>query len=57
MGTYLNPGKAAFEEALKSEIYVDKTEMIAFLNSVVKTKQKYVSVSRPGDLERPWRRT
>ncbi len=47
MGTYLNPGKAAFEEAIKSEIYVDKTEMIAFLNNVVKTKQKYVSVSRP----------
>lgn len=47
MGTYLNPGKAAFEEAVNSEIFVDKTEMIAFLNSVVKTKQKYVSVSRP----------
>ena len=47
MGIYLNPGRAAFEEALMSEIYVDKTEMIVFLNSVVKTKQKYVSVSRP----------
>ena len=47
MGTYLNPGKTAFEEAVNSEIFVDKTEMIAFLNSVVKTKQKYVCVSRP----------
>ena len=47
MGIFLNPGKAAFEEAVNSEIYVDKTEMIGFLNSVVKTKQKYVSVSRP----------
>ena len=47
MGTYLNPGKAAFEEAVNSEIFVDKTEMILFLNSVVRTKQKYVSVSRP----------
>ena len=47
MGTYLNPGKAAFEEAVNSEIFVDKTEMILYLNSVVKTKQKYVSVSRP----------
>ena len=47
MGTYLNPGKTAFEEAVNSEIYVDKTEMILYLNSVVKTKQKYVSVSRP----------
>lgn len=47
MGTYLNPGKAAFEEAVNSEIFVDKTEMISFLNSKVKTKQKYISVSRP----------
>ena len=47
MGTYLNPGKTAFEEAVNSEIFVDKTEMLGFLNSVVKTKQKYVSVSRP----------
>ena len=47
MGTYLNPGKADFEEAINSKIFVDKTEMIMYLNSVVKTKQKYVSVSRP----------
>lgn len=47
MGTYLNPGRDAYEEAVHSEIFVDKTEMIAYLNSIVKTKQKYVSVSRP----------
>ena len=47
MGTYLNPGKVAFEEAVNSEIFVDKTDMILYLNSVVKTKQKFVSVSRP----------
>ena len=47
MGLYLNPGKSAFEEAVNSEIFIDKTEMIAYLNSVVRTKQKYVSVSRP----------
>ena len=47
MGTYLNPGKAAFEEAVNSEIFIDKTEMLSYLNSLVKTKQKYVSVSRP----------
>ena len=47
MGTYLNPGKEAFEEAINSEIFVDKTDMIQYLNSVVRTKQKYVSVSRP----------
>ncbi|MBR2258964.1 MAG: AAA family ATPase [Blautia sp.] len=47
MGTYLNPGKTAFEEVIHSEIYVDKTEMIQFINSVVKTEQKYICVSRP----------
>lgn len=47
MGTYLNPGKEAYEEAVNSEIFVDKSGMIRYLNSVVKTTQKYVSVSRP----------
>lgn len=47
VGTYLNPGKQGFEEAVRSEIYVDKTEMITVLNSLLNTRQKYVSVSRP----------
>ncbi|MBP3802733.1 MAG: AAA family ATPase [Oribacterium sp.] len=47
MGIYLNPGKELYEEAVNSEIFIDKTEMILYLNSVLKTKKKYVSVSRP----------
>lgn len=47
MGTYLNPGYVNFEEALNSDIYVDKTEMVLCTNSVLKTKQKYLCVSRP----------
>ncbi|MBO6147713.1 MAG: AAA family ATPase, partial [Lachnospiraceae bacterium] len=47
MGVFLNPGKEAFEEAVNSKIYVDKTEMVLYLNSIVKTKQKYACVSRP----------
>lgn len=47
MGTYLNPGKDLYEEAVNSEIFIDKSEMIMYLNSVLKTKKKYVSVSRP----------
>ncbi|MBQ9008539.1 MAG: AAA family ATPase [Clostridia bacterium] len=47
MGLYLNPGKAAFEEALNSEIYIDKTRMISDLNSVVNTNQRYVGIFRP----------
>ena len=47
MGMYLNPGMSAFTEAVNSPIFIDKTPMIAFLNSLVNTKQKYISVSRP----------
>ena len=47
MGTYLNPGKAAYQIAHNSEIFIDKSEMILYLNSVVNTSQRYVSVSRP----------
>ncbi|MBR1599706.1 MAG: AAA family ATPase [Lachnospiraceae bacterium] len=47
MAKYLNPGHNRFDEALNSEIYVDKTEAINYLNRVVKTEQKYVCVSRP----------
>ncbi len=47
MGTYLNPGRRGFEMAVNSAIFVDKTEMIAYLNSLVNTNQRYVSVSRP----------
>ena len=47
MGTYLNPGYAKFKKTLDSEIYVDKTEMIVYLNTIVNTEQCYVSVSRP----------
>ena len=47
MGTYLNPRYQRFEEAIHSDIYVDKTEMLLYVNSVLRTNQKYISVSRP----------
>lgn len=47
MGTYLNSGKENFQIALNSKIFIDKSEMISYLNSVVNTSQRYVSVSRP----------
>ena len=47
MGQYLNPGNAGFERAVRSQIYVDKTEMLDYLNSVLDTEQGYVCVSRP----------
>ena len=47
MGIYLNPGSGQYKMALNSDIFVDKTPMIAYLNSVINTEQRYVSVSRP----------
>ena len=47
MGTYLNTGCEKFKEAVNSQIYVDKTEMIEYLNRIARTEQKYVCVSRP----------
>ena len=47
MGQYLNPGNTLFTEALQSEIYVDKTGLLAYTNKVIGTKQKLVCVSRP----------
>ena len=47
MGTYLNVGTVKFKEAINSQIYVDKTRMISYLNTLINTKQKYVCVSRP----------
>ena len=47
MGTYLNPGKRNFQISVNSDIYIDKSDMIMYLNSVVNTQQRFVSVSRP----------
>ena len=47
MGTYLNPGSDRFQQTVNSDIYVDKSEMITYLNSILNTEQRYVSVSRP----------
>lgn len=47
MGIYLNPLSDLFEEAVSSEIYVDKTDLIRYTNSIFRTQQKYICVSRP----------
>ena len=47
MGLYVNPNNQGFCSAVNSQIYVDKTGMLEFLNSVVNTEQRYVCVSRP----------
>ena len=47
MGIYLNPGDEKFIMAQRSPIYVDKSGMIAYLNHVLRTEERFVCVSRP----------
>ena len=47
MGYYLNPGSERFRTSLRSQIYVDKSLLIAEINKLIRTEQKYVCVSRP----------
>lgn len=47
MGFYLNPDNKGFWKAVRSKIYVDKTELIACTNELINTEQQYLCVSRP----------
>lgn len=47
MGMFVNPGNQAFQVAVNSEIYVDKTEMLEYTNKVMNTLQGYICNSRP----------
>lgn len=47
MGMFLNRGNEEFRDALNSEIYVDKSDLIAFFNKKINTEQRYISISRP----------
>lgn len=47
MGIYVNPGNRLFEEAVHSPIYVDKSGLIDYTNSILKTQRKNICVSRP----------
>ena len=47
MGVYFNPDNSGFQKIVNSDIYIDKTGLIAYTNSVINTMQGYVCVSRP----------
>lgn len=47
MGIYLNPKNTSFAKSINSEIYVDKTELIAITNRCLDTEDEYLCVSRP----------
>ena len=47
MGVYFNPGNEGFKSAVRSKIYIDKTGLLEYTNSVLDTEQRYMCMSRP----------
>ena len=47
MGRFVNPDNSAFQVALNSRIYMDKTGLIEYTNSVLDTTNAYICNSRP----------
>ena len=47
MGIYFNTGIQKFNSALKSKIYIDKTVLLSYTNSVLDTEDRYLCLSRP----------
>ena len=47
MGRFVNPDNSAFQVALNSQIYVDKTGLIEYTNSVLDTTNALICNSRP----------
>ena len=45
MGTFFNPGNGSFTQDKNSEIYIDKTELLKFLNKKLGTNGKCIAVS------------
>ena len=47
MGRFVNPDNSAFQVALNSEIYVDKSGLIEYTNKVMNTDRALICNSRP----------
>ena len=47
MGRFVNPDNSAFQAALNSRIYVDKTGLLDYINNVIDTTDKFICNSRP----------
>ena len=45
MGTYFNPSNESFTCDKNSKIYIDKTGLLQYLNDVIGTNGKWISVS------------
>ena len=47
MGIYLNPKNKLFAVSISSDIYVDKTELIAYTNKFIGKERPLIGSSRP----------
>ena len=47
MGRFVNPDNTTFKAALNTKIYVDKTKLIDFTNSLIGTTENFICNSRP----------
>ena len=47
MGMYLNTKNFNFKKARNSKIYVDKSLLIEYTNSIINTSDQYTCISRP----------
>ena len=47
MGRFLNPDNGAFQTALNSKIYVDKTGLLDLTNQAIDTDGAFICNSRP----------
>ena len=47
MGRFVNPDNSAFQVALNSEIYIDKTELLSYTNKMMDTNNALICNSRP----------
>lgn len=47
MNIYVNPGNTAFQKALNSDIYIDKSGLITVVNNRINKTNCYMCVSRP----------
>lgn len=45
MGIYFNPNNRSFTCYKNSKIYIDKTQLLSFLNERLETNDKYIAVS------------
>ena len=47
MGQYVNPSGENFKKIRNSEIYVDKSDILKYINAIIDTNDRYICISRP----------